>query len=862
MKKIVTAMGVAIAASLSIVADTETVGEYTWTYRIDGEGAVIHGVYDESSYSYLPAASPRPQGEVAIPSTLGDKPVIRIGENAFDYCRDLTSVTIPDSVTNIEPWAFRGCSSLADVTIPGDVTNIGAWAFCDCSSLTNVTIPSRVTSIGQGAFHGCSGLADENGHVVVRNVLYSYHGEGMDVVIPENVSIIDDYAFEGQGGLTSVTIPGSVTNIGEGAFYACSSLTNVTIPSSVASVGDWAFSECDALSYDSQTVPGVKVVDGWAFDYEPDLSGDVDLTGVRGIVGGAFGGCSGITGVRIPNGVASIGNSTFQECLSLTNAVIPNSITHIGEYAFSDCGLISVTIPVSVTSIGDKAFSYCANLTVASIPQCLCLGSDSEMNFTGAGFEYVTNLVINDGVTNIGENAFCDCSCLASVTIPNSVTDIGDGAFSGCSGLTSVTIPSSVTNIGYGAFHVCNNLADAYLPKALEGTFDFYDVFYDYDTTTVHYYSGVEPTCCTVTLNVNGGVELSETNIAVVVGETIGSLPEPTHSDATLGFMGWFTAAEGGALVISRTAVSSNATVYAHWGAEQSELYYCVDEDVDGNLGVWITEDTIDGYSGLSGDLVIPSRLAMEIGGDECYSLPVVGIDDYAFGGTVITSVDIPNGVTSIGESVFSDCENLTSVVIPASVTNIGEYAFGSCYGLTNVFFLGNAPIIGDGCFYAAGSGSDVGICTAYVKRNSTGWGVRIPGIRISYLENTEVVGGYTWYYDVYGDVAEVYDVSPAPVGSITIPSMLGGYPVTSIGSYMFNYSDDDGDALISVTIPTSVTNIGEYAFYYCSGLTSMTIPESVTNIGECAFYGCSGLTSLTIPESVTKIGEGAFNGC
>lgn len=138
MKKIVMAMGVAIAASFSIVAATETVGEYTWTYRIDGEGAVIHGVYDGSSYSYLPAASPRPQGEVAIPSTLGGKPVTRIGVYAFNYCRDVTRVTIPASVTDIEFDAFRGCSSLAEVTIPDAVTSIGAWAFYDCSSLTNV----------------------------------------------------------------------------------------------------------------------------------------------------------------------------------------------------------------------------------------------------------------------------------------------------------------------------------------------------------------------------------------------------------------------------------------------------------------------------------------------------------------------------------------------------------------------------------------------------------------------------------------------------------------------------------------------------------------------------------------------------
>ena len=160
-----------------------------------------------------------------------------------------------------------------------------------------MTIPNSVTSIGSYAFDGCSGLTN--------------------VTIPNSVTIIDDYAFSGCSALTSVTIPNSVTRIGSFAFWYCSGLTSVTIPNSVTSIGNQAFRDC-----------------------------------------------SGLTSVTIPNSVTSIGSSAFSGCSGLTSLTIGNSVTSIGSSAFSDCSsLASVTIPNSVTSIGGYAFAYCYSLT-------------------------------------------------------------------------------------------------------------------------------------------------------------------------------------------------------------------------------------------------------------------------------------------------------------------------------------------------------------------------------------------------------------------------------------------------------------------------------------------------------------------
>ena len=218
------AMLAMVAVASVAWAATETVGGYTWTYRINGDAAEI---YKDSSGSSSPAISPSPSGAVTIPSTLGRKPVTSIGERAFSGYSGLTSVTIPDSVTNIGGYAFAYCSGLTSVTIPEGVTSIGDNAFSDCKRLTSVTIPDSVTSIGSYAFYQCSGLTS--------------------VTIGNGVRSIGSYAFYGCSGLTSVTIGNGVTSIGNGAFGYCSRLTSVTIPDSVTSLQSTAFDGCVRL---------------------------------------------------------------------------------------------------------------------------------------------------------------------------------------------------------------------------------------------------------------------------------------------------------------------------------------------------------------------------------------------------------------------------------------------------------------------------------------------------------------------------------------------------------------------------------------------------------------------------------------
>ena len=240
-----------------------------------------------------------------------------IGGNAFDSCRNLTSITIPDSATIIGDFAFRGCSGLTSVTIPNGVTIIGGKAFLHCSGLTSVTIGNSVTSIGWGAFGNCNGLTS--------------------VTIPDSTTYVGGEAFEYCSSLTNITIGNGVTCILRDTFECCSNLTSVKIGKSVTSIGNCAFWMCSELM--DVTIPN----------------------SVTDIEQNAFTLCSGLTSITIPDSVTSIGGAAFGSCGSLTNVTISSSITSIKEGTFAGCSFTDITIPSSVTNIGERAFYLCRN---------------------------------------------------------------------------------------------------------------------------------------------------------------------------------------------------------------------------------------------------------------------------------------------------------------------------------------------------------------------------------------------------------------------------------------------------------------------------------------------------------------------
>ena len=465
--------------------------------------------YTITSETTVEVANGKYSGTIIIPAEVSYSgirySVTSIGSSAFYDCTGLTAITIPNSVTSIGEYAFYGCTGLTSITIPNSVTSIGERAFSDCTGLTSITIPNSVTSIGESAFFYCKGLTSvtipnsvtsigDNAFSYVPNIIYYGTATGSpwgaksmnsyvdgylvyeddtktklfvcssaatgEIVIPNSVTSIASYAFDGCTGLTSVTIGNSVTSIGWDAFRGCTGLTSITIPNSVTNIGHNVFRDCTGLT--SIVVESGNMV----YDSRNNCNAIIE-TATNTLI-------QGYKTTIIPNSVTSIASYAFDDCTGLTSITIPNSVTSIGEFAFYGCtGLTSVTIGNSVTSIGNDAFLGCTGLT-SIVVESDNVVYDSRNN-CNAIIETATNTLIQgckttiipNSVTEIGQSAFSSCTGLTSITIPNSVTEVGLSAFYDCMNLTSVTIGNSVTSIGEWAFYGCTGLTSIVIPNSV-----------------------------------------------------------------------------------------------------------------------------------------------------------------------------------------------------------------------------------------------------------------------------------------------------------------------------------------------------------------------------------------------------------
>lgn len=350
--------------------------------------------------------------------------VTTIGARSFEFCENLTKVTMPNTVTSIGNTAFSNCTKLATVTLSSNLTTISSNAFYK-SAITSITIPANVTSVGSSAFQGCTSLKTVKFNTTKITTL------------PENL-------FSGCTALTSINIPSGVTTIGGYLCYNCSSLPSITVPNTVTTIGIGAFEGCSAMT-------------------TATLS-----TALTAIPRDLFYNCTKLKTCTIPASVTTIGNYAFLDCSSLASVTIPANVTSIGEAAFSDCSSIqTVTFSgTKLTAISNNLFNSCISLKSITIPN----GVTSIGNYAFRWCSSITSVSYANAskITSLGSGAFSGCTGLTSINIPANVKTIPDDLYYGCTGLTTITIPSQVTSIGLEAFRNCNSVTKVTIPAGVK----------------------------------------------------------------------------------------------------------------------------------------------------------------------------------------------------------------------------------------------------------------------------------------------------------------------------------------------------------------------------------------------------------
>lgn len=787
--------------------------------------------------------------EIVIPSEIDGKTVTGIAASVFKDNRDITKVTLPESVKAIGEGAFAGCSSLTEINLE-NVTSIGKNAFGQCRALTSVRLGEGLAVIPESAFTSCAALTS--------------------VTLPSTIKEIGKNAFT-LCAFKSIELPEGLTAIRCGAFRG-TPLAELHLPASLEKFGDEymgdvfeiAGSQAADKSLENITIDEKNLywtsVDGML--YSKDLSEVVFcprgrktakvLDSVTTIGRYAFFMCFDLTKVELPAGLKTVSEQAFHYCEALVDCVLPAGLERVENSGFFGCEEWTGVddIPLSVTFIGDYAFAECKG-TKLVIPE----GNTSIGKFAFYGYEEtLREIVLPSTLRTLGDSAFSYAKNVKEIVIPEGVTSIGDQCFGISNSLESLILPSTLKSIGEEAFKLGqgteNKLSEVYIPASVT-------------SIASNAFSGRD------------GIKIIADNAftaAAKFANDNGYELELRDSDAD------FEIVDG---VLKGYHGTSTDIVIPSTVTEIGEGVFVTEE---GEEGVEITKVTIpssvvkigkDAFNGCElTSVIFEGENLAEIGESAfayCTKLPEITLPEglkvigkAAFQGTsAIKSINIPASVESIGESAFNTCSELTEVNFAddnkSQLKTIGKKAFYQCVRLGTLDIPEGVTTIGDQAFRASG-----GLKRVYLPSTLTEFGSSAPAVfsdvNSANLSGTDellsitVEDGNPVYSSkdglLYTADGETLLFCPSGItGTVTVAD-----GTKTIGSSAFQRSKAD-----HVVLPETLQTIGSSAFK-SSGFASVEIPDSVTSIGYYAFFNCNKLKSVGFGQNLRTIEDGAFS--